>query len=161
MRKFGLVDIIMAKGMSFPMKKNLLEIPTIYVCDSVRDFEVEKSSIDGEYSSVIFQSVHLEPELTYDGKLCKYMHDDNRESLGFWISDNHVRLNVLWPLINTQHVDEAKMEGFIDNPRYVDYVVSIYNKKYDNNFVLMVGEDSYKNGIEKVMQEIWSAHNLE
>ena len=160
MKKLGLIDILLAKGMDFKMKTNLLKIPTIYLCESVRDFEVERLTIDNELSSIYFQNVHLGPELTHDGKVCQYIQDNDQELLGFWISDRNSRLNVFWQSIGQRYTTEEKIYSFIENPRFVDSVVLAYNKTYDNNFIMLIEEDSYKRGIEKVMQEIWPVHNL-
>ncbi|MFW5852533.1 MAG: hypothetical protein ACOCUR_00725 [Nanoarchaeota archaeon] len=155
MRKFGLVDIVTNRNIDLNTKKALLSVPSIYVCESVNDFEIEKYKIKERYSSIAFSRVYIEPELTTEGNIREYVHLENQSSLGFWLSDETQRLNVLWPCVETIHLSPSKLEDYIENPRETDGALLIYDKEYDNPFLMMIMEDTYKQGINKIMKEIW------
>ena len=154
MKKMGLLEIL-ASNMDMETRKALLRVPQIYVCNSVDDYINGKEEITRHYSTLIIPNIFLEPMHNECGEIVSYTHSDNQETISFSISDSTGSSEILWPLVNTMHLNEQYLESFINNPRQIDSAMLIYDSEHKNSFLTMVVENTYKKGIEKVMQEIW------
>ncbi len=130
-------------------------LPEIYLCDSTEDLSDNLNKIEGRYSTIILPAVTLEPIYTEEGNLIRYMMDDGGSCISFQAYDSRDSRHVLWPEVDRENINPDMMKKFLERPQKLDGVFLCYDSMYDNAFLMHL-LDSYKQGVERIMGEIWS-----
>lgn len=155
MRKVSLDELIVGDdGVSQETARIFSRLPETYICDSIKDFTVNRKSIEEEYSTIIIQGIELCPAYDERGNMSRYMMSDGGSCLLFVGYDEEDETNLLWPEIDNVNINPEILGWFLDRPKKVDGLFLCYDSRHDNSFIMSI-VDSYRRGVEEYMRQIW------
>ena len=157
MKKITTDDLIRIKqDVSSKYMEVFSKLPDVYIVSNVKDFSENRRLIDERYSTLMMSSVFLSPSLKEDGEITKYIMEDGEECFEFDIYDKTDNDKVLWPDINTPQIKRLMIKSYLNKERKIDGLMLCYDSLYDNPFVMNIMDNSYRKGIEEIINDIWN-----